>query len=109
MSNQVATPPALDVVNLSKHYELAGSWFSNKQALVYAVDDVSFTLGRGETLGLVGESGCGKSTLGRTILRLVEPTSGTIRLEGEDITALSAQEMIARRQRLQVIFQDPYS
>jgi oligopeptide/dipeptide ABC transporter ATP-binding protein len=78
-------------------------------AQVYAVDDVSFTIGAGETLGLVGESGCGKTTVGRTILRLIEPTAGTLRLDGRDITRLGRTELRPFRQQMQIIFQDPVS
>ena len=73
------------------------------------MDGVSFRIGRGETLGLVGESGCGKSTVGRTVLKLLEPTEGRIRLDGEDITELGAADMMPYRQRMQMIFQDPYA
>jgi oligopeptide/dipeptide ABC transporter ATP-binding protein len=76
---------------------------------VYAVDDVSFTIGAGETLGLVGESGCGKTTVGRVILRLIEPTAGTIRLDGRDVTRLGKLEMRPFRREMQIIFQDPFS
>ena len=76
---------------------------------VYAVDDVSFTIASGETLGLVGESGCGKTTVGRTILRLIEPTAGAIRIEGHDITHLGKSDLRPYRQQMQIIFQDPFS
>ncbi|MES2713104.1 MAG: dipeptide ABC transporter ATP-binding protein [Pseudomonadota bacterium] len=101
--------PILDVANLVKHYPIRGGLLGRTVAHVRAVDGVSFAIAPGETLGLVGESGCGKSTVGKAVLRLVEPTAGRITLEGEDITALDRAGMIAKRRRMQVIFQDPYS
>ena len=92
----------LEVRNLVKH-------FKTSRGMLHAVDDVSFTLERGRTLGLVGESGCGKSTTGRTILRLIEPTSGEIIFEGQDISKLSPSKLRALRKDMQLIFQDPYS
>ncbi|NLV84272.1 MAG: ATP-binding cassette domain-containing protein, partial [Spirochaetales bacterium] len=77
--------------------------------MLHAVDGVNFSIERGKTLGIVGESGCGKTTLGRTILRLVEPTSGSIVLDGKDITKCSRREMKKIRKDLQIIFQDPFS
>src|SRR5260370_1065602 len=76
---------------------------------VYAVDDVAFSIGEAETLGLVGESGCGKSTVARTVLRLIEPTDGSIRLDGHDVTRLGKTEMRPYRRQMQIIFQDPFS
>ena len=92
----------LEVKNLKKYFKTA-------KGMLHAVDDVSFTLERGTTLGVVGESGCGKSTLGRSILRLIEPTSGEVKFEGKDVAALSTKEMRAMRKDMQIIFQDPYS
>lgn len=84
-------------------------WFFEKPAYVKAVDDVSIELYKGETLGICGESGCGKSTLLRTLLRLIEPTAGTITYKGDDITKLSKKEMKKYRRHMQIVFQDPYS
>ena len=84
-------------------------YFSTSRGMVHAVDDVSFSLNKGETMGLVGESGCGKSTLGRTIIHLLESTDGTIRFEGEDVTHLKKNGLKKLREDMQIIFQDPYS
>jgi oligopeptide/dipeptide ABC transporter ATP-binding protein len=99
----------LEVKDLKKHFPIHKGVFSRVSGQVYAVDGVSFEIGRGETLGLVGESGCGKSTVGRTLLRLLEPTDGTIRVNGEDITHLGAEAMLPYRRRMQMIYQDPYA
>ena len=101
--------PILEIKNLKTHFPIAKNLFGKTTAVVKAVDDVSFDVYPGETLGLVGESGCGKTTLGRTILKLVEPTEGRIIFKGEDITDLSPKEMRAYRKEMQIIFQDPYS
>ena len=98
----------LSVSNLSKHYKLGGV-FSEGKEKVHAVDNVSFELYEAETLGIVGESGCGKSTLGRMIVRLEEPTKGTITFEGNDLTKKSNAKLRSIRKRLQMIFQDPYA
>jgi len=103
------TPPLLEVRDLVKHFPIRKGLFGKPAAKVHAVDGISLRIAPGETLGLVGESGCGKSTAGKVILRLIEPTSGSIRLEGRDITTLGAGEMLAVRREMQVVFQDPYS
>jgi oligopeptide/dipeptide ABC transporter ATP-binding protein len=104
-----APPPVLEVEGLSKHFPVRKGLLRRTVAHVYAVDEVSFTIGAGETLGLVGESGCGKTTVGRVILRLIEPTAGTIRLDGHDVTHLGKLDMRPFRREMQIIFQDPFS
>jgi oligopeptide/dipeptide ABC transporter ATP-binding protein len=101
--------PVLDVVNLKKHFPVKKGVLRRTVGYVYAVDDVTFTIGEGETLGLVGESGCGKSTVARTVLRLIEPTDGSIRLDGQDVTRLGKSELRPYRRQMQIIFQDPFS
>jgi oligopeptide transport system ATP-binding protein len=99
----------LEVRNLVKHFHLGGGFLGREPAVVKAVDNVSFEIRRGETLGLVGESGCGKTTTGRCVLQLERATSGHVIFEGRDLTALSESELRPVRRRMQVIFQDPYS
>ena len=99
MSEQKAL---LEVKGLKKY-------FSTPRGMLHAVDDVTFTINKGQTLGVVGESGCGKSTTGRAILRLLEPTGGEVLFEGEDLAKLSKEEMRKKRKDLQIIFQDPFS
>jgi peptide/nickel transport system ATP-binding protein len=101
--------PLLEVRNLKKHFPLQGGLLGAATGYVYAVDGVSFTINRGETLSLVGESGCGKSTVGRCILRLTQPTAGEVLLDGQRIDNLSASALRPLRQRIQVVFQDPFS
>ena len=102
--------PLLEVRNLKMHFPVTeGVMFRKVVATVKAVDDVSFSLRPGETLGLVGESGCGKTTTGRCILQLERPTAGEIIFEGEDLSQLDRKGLVAKRERMQVIFQDPYS
>ncbi len=99
----------LEVRNLKVRFPVRQGLFTRARVFVKAVDDVSFSIAPGETLGLVGESGCGKTTLGRAIVRLLKPAAGSIRLAGEDIAALSAAQMRARRRICQMIFQDPFT
>lgn len=100
--------PLVEVRGLSKHFPIHGGLFRRVVAGLKAVDDVSFVIHAGRTLGLVGESGCGKSTLGRMLLRLQEPTAGQVLFAGEDLTRLDRHQMLAYRQRIQAVFQDPY-
>ena len=98
----MANEKLLEIKNLTVHYQ-------SYDATVHAVENLNLSLGNGETLGLVGESGCGKSTIGRAILRLHEPTGGEVLLNGVDVTKLNKQELRALRQKMQIVFQDPYS
>jgi len=99
----------IEVEDLKKYFPIRLGAYGERRARVCAVDGVSFTILRGETLGLVGETGCGKSTTGLTLLQLHRPTSGHVRYEGQDLTRLSEKELRPLRQKLQIIFQDPYS
>ena len=99
----------LSVKNLVKRFPIKNGVFGRSNASVHAVEDVSFDLRRKETLAIVGESGCGKSTTGKCVLRLTEPTSGTVELDGEDFTSLKGEDLKRARQKMKLIFQDPYS
>ncbi|MBQ4181870.1 MAG: ATP-binding cassette domain-containing protein, partial [Firmicutes bacterium] len=98
MSNVDRTKPLLEVEGLKKY-------FATKRGMLHAVDDVTFTINQGMTLGVVGESGCGKSTTGRAILRLLEPTAGKVHFDGQDVLALTQEQMRHKRQEMQIIFQ----
>jgi oligopeptide/dipeptide ABC transporter ATP-binding protein len=98
----------LVVRDLKKHFPVRGGLFSRIREYVKAVDGVTFSIGKGQTLGLVGESGCGKTTVGRALLRLIRPTSGVVEFEGDDILRLDRNELREKRRRMQIVFQDPY-
>ena len=106
---RAAQVPVLDVRDLKKHFPIRKGVLRTVAGYVYAVDGVSFAIGPGETLGLVGESGCGKSTVARAVIRLVEPTAGEVRILGQDILPLDKAQMRERRRQAQIIFQDPFS
>jgi peptide/nickel transport system ATP-binding protein/oligopeptide transport system ATP-binding protein len=101
--------PRLEIRDLVKHFPVRGGLLQRRKGVVRAVDGVSFSIRRAETLGLVGESGCGKTTVSRMVLKLIEPTSGRILLNGTDVTNLSAGAMWEHRRHVQIVFQDPYS
>ena len=101
--------PLLEVKDLVKHYAVRGGVLRRRIGTVHAVDGVSFSLGSGETLGLVGKSGCGKTTVARTVMRLVEPSSGSINLNGTDIAHLGKSDLRPHRRSMQIVFQDPFA
>ena len=107
--NAASSKPLLDVAGLTKHFGGEAPWFGAKPPVIRAIDGVSFTVSRGEVVGLVGESGSGKTTIGRTVLRLTDPTAGSIRYDGVDITHLDRAAMRAYRRRMQIVFQDPFA
>ena len=108
-SPALAGEPIVEVEHLTKHFPVKQGVFARGAGVVHAVEDVNLTVNRGETLGIVGESGCGKSTTARLMLRLLDPTSGTIKFEGRDITTLSQRELRSLRRQMQIVFQDPYA
>src|SRR5437762_4916814 len=99
--------PLIEVEHLIKHFPVRQGVFARSTGVVHAVEDVSLAVNAGETMGIVGESGCGKTTTARLIARLLEPTSGTIRFDGRDITHMSRRDLRPLRQEMQMIFQDP--
>ncbi len=105
--SEIEQDQILQLTNLKKYFDIGGGFLRGRPLVIHAVDDVSFSIRRGETLGLVGESGCGKTTLGQTIVRLYEPTAGSIVFRGQDITRLGAKQMRPHRRYMQMIFQDP--
>src|ERR1700716_3548132 len=108
-ADQPSGEPLLRVKHLVKHFPLKSGLLSRNAERVHAVDGVSFDIGRGETLGLVGESGSGKSTTGRCVLRLIEPTSGEIVFEEQDVVRMNSDQLRALRRDVQIIFQDPFA
>ncbi len=109
MNERANGSPLLEVEHLCKHFPVRGGLTKRSRAVLKAVDDISFEIARGETFGLVGESGCGKTTVGRSLLRLIEPTSGEIRFDGHDVGRATRTELRDLRPRMQIVFQDPYS
>ena len=109
VADRDAAGALLEVIDLKQHFPVSGGVFGRVTGWVKAVDGVSFSVKRGETLALVGESGCGKTTVGRSLLRLIEPTAGQVRFDGKDVLALGSRELRALRRRMQIIFQDPYA
>jgi len=109
MSANGATDNLVEVEHLTKHFDVKQGVFARGTAKVHAVEDVTLQVRRGETLGIVGESGCGKSTTARLILRLLDPTAGTVRFDGRDISHLSQRSLRPLRREMQMVFQDPYT
>jgi len=101
--------PLIEVTDLKKHFPIKKGLLRSTVGHVFAVDGISFSINAGETLGLVGESGCGKSTVGRVVLRLIEPTSGAVKVSGKDIVGIPRGELRPLRRQMQIVFQDPFS
>lgn len=101
--------PILTVYELKTYFPIGKGLFNRQKGFIKAVDGISFQVQKGETLGIVGESGCGKSTMGRSILRLIEPSSGSVRYEGEEVTTLNSSKLRSLRGSMQIVFQDPYA